>query len=205
MPTTPGPGRETARRASSSSSRSASSSSSREARWFAFLRAINVGGRTVKMERLAAAFHDLDFGGVETFIASGNVVFESKEANEAMLARRVERGLEATLAFRTDVFLRRRAELEAIAATTPFGAEPDGTVYVGFLALEPSHAAAQAVGRLSNDDDVLAVVGREVWWLGRKGMGRSTVSGAKLEKTLGMPTTLRNLNTVQRLLTKYES
>lgn len=172
-------------------------------RRFAFLRAINVGGRTVKMERLAAIFHDLDFDGVETFIASGNVVFGSKTKDEAKLVRRIEAALEAALGFRSDAFLRTREELAAIASTKPFGASPDGTVYVGFMATEPSHAAAQAVGRLSNDVDLLAVVGREVWWLARQGMGRATVSGAKLEKALGMPTTLRNLNTIDRLLAKY--
>ena len=172
-------------------------------RWFAFLRAINVGGRTVKMERLAAIFHDLDFDAVETFIASGNVVFETGDTGEAELARRIEGALEAALGFRSDTFLRTRDELAAIAVTRPFGAEPDGTVYVGFLSIEPSLSAARAVGALSNDVDVLAVVGREVWWLGRKGMGRSTVSGARLEKALGMPTTLRNLNTIDRLLAKY--
>ena len=155
------------------------------------------------MDRLAAIFHDLDLAAVETFIASGNVVFESKEKDEAKLVRRVEKALEAALGFRSDTFLRRREELAAIAVTTPFGAAPDGTIYVGFLSIEPSQAAAKAVGALSNDDDVLAVVGREVWWQARAGMGRSAVSGAKVEKALGMPTTFRNRNTIERLLAKY--
>lgn len=172
-------------------------------RWFAFLRAINVGGRTVKMERLAAIFHDLDLDAVETFIASGNVVFESAERDEAALVRRIESALESALGYRSDTFLRSRDELAAIAATRPFGAEPEGTVHVGLLTREPSAAAARAVGALSTDDDVLAVVGREVWWLARAGMGRSAVTGAKLEKTLGLSTTLRNLNTIDRLLAKY--
>ena len=147
-------------------------------RWFAFLRAINVGGRTVKMERLAAIFHDLDFARVETFIASGNVVFESKSRDDAALARRIERAIEAALGFHSATFLRTRDELAAIAETRPFGASPDGTIYVGFLAAEPAPAARDAVARLSDDVDEFAVVGREVWWLGRKGMGRSKVSPA---------------------------
>ena len=48
-------------------------------RWVALLRAINVGGRTVKMDRLRALFEELRYANVETFIASGNVLFDTAE------------------------------------------------------------------------------------------------------------------------------
>ena len=48
------------------------------ARHIAFLRAINVGGHTVTMDRLRRLFGEMGFRGVETFIASGNVVFEAE-------------------------------------------------------------------------------------------------------------------------------
>ena len=172
-------------------------------RWFAFLRAINVGGRRVSMERLGAVFHDLDLERVETFIASGNVVFESRATDEAKLVARIEAAVGAALGFHSDTFLRTGEALADVAATKPFGAEPEGTVYVGFLRDEPALAAARALDLLSNDVDVFALVGREVWWLARQGMGQSTVSPAKLEKALGMPTTTRNLNTIHRLHAKY--
>ena len=47
-------------------------------RYITFLRAINVGGHTVKMDRLREIFESLGFANVETFIASGNVVFERR-------------------------------------------------------------------------------------------------------------------------------
>ena len=171
--------------------------------WFAFLRAINVGGRRVTMDRLGAIFHDLDFERVETFIASGNVVFASAARSEAKLVGRIEAAVEAALGFHSDTFLRSRDELADVAATRPFDAASEGTIYVGFLRDEPSTAAARAVGLLSNDVDRFALVGREVYWLALKGMGQSTVTPAKLEKALGMPTTTRNLNTIERLLAKH--
>jgi uncharacterized protein (DUF1697 family) len=58
-------------------------------RFFAFLRAINVGGRTVKMTRLRREFDLLGFSGVETFIASGNVVFEARARNEERLQSKI--------------------------------------------------------------------------------------------------------------------
>ena len=179
-----------------------SSPAEQSQRWFAFLRAINVGKRRVAMDRLASIFHDLDFDRVETFIASGNVVFETSMKDEAKLVRRIESALDAALGFRSDTFLRTREQLADVAATRPFPNQ-DAVVYVGFLADEPSSAASKAIAGLSNDVDQFAVVGREIWWLARNGMGRSTMSGAKLEKTLGMPTTFRGLHTLERLLAKY--
>ena len=57
-------------------------------RLIAFLRAINVGGHTVKMDHLRQLFESLGFSGVETFIASGNVVFETNARNTGRWKRK---------------------------------------------------------------------------------------------------------------------
>jgi len=59
------------------------------AKYIAFLRAINVGGHTVKMDHLRSLFEALGFSNVETFIASGNVIFESKSKSTRALERRL--------------------------------------------------------------------------------------------------------------------
>ena len=71
-------------------------------RTLAFLRAINVGGRTVRMEELRRLFEDLGLARVETVIASGNVVLESRASDEAALAKRIEKQLAAGLGFEVD-------------------------------------------------------------------------------------------------------
>lgn len=65
-------------------------------RYVALLRAINVGGRTVKMDALRAVFGDLGFGNVETFIASGNVLFEAP-GKPAVLESQIETALNQAL------------------------------------------------------------------------------------------------------------
>ena len=67
--------------------------------YFAFLRAINVGGRVVKMDRLRQIFESLGFSGVETFIASGNVVFETSSNNVKTLERKIENALREALGY----------------------------------------------------------------------------------------------------------
>ena len=68
-------------------------------KYFAFLRAINVGGHTVKMDYLRALFEALGFANVETFIASGNVIFETKSKDTNALQREIEKHLHQALGY----------------------------------------------------------------------------------------------------------
>jgi len=65
--------------------------------YVAMLRGINVGpGKIVKMERLRALFEALGFGGVRTYVQSGNVIFESEQKSAAELSRKIEEKIHAT-------------------------------------------------------------------------------------------------------------
>jgi uncharacterized protein (DUF1697 family) len=179
----------------------------RATRRVAFLRAVNVGGHTIRMVDLLASFEALGFAAVKTFIASGNVIFDSSEPDEEKLERVIERGLEADYGYPIETFVRSLTELAEIAEQDPFDrtdpANDGRSVYVAFLDRRPTEAA---VGRLidqATDDDAFAVVGREAYWLRRGGIGTSRVSSGFLEKTLGMPATLRGLPTVAKIVARY--
>jgi uncharacterized protein (DUF1697 family) len=106
-------------------------------RYVAFLRAINVGGRTVKMDVLCRLFESLGFSKVESFIASGNIVFETTSKNVRALERKIEGRLLETLGYEVATFIRTDAELAAVADYEPFGSsELEGAVAlnVAFLA-----------------------------------------------------------------------
>jgi uncharacterized protein (DUF1697 family) len=173
-------------------------------RYVALLRAINVGGRVVKMTALKRIFENLKLAGVETFIASGNVVFTSA-SEPARLASRIEQGLEEALGYPVVTFLRTTDEIAAVAARAPFGtAVPEGgRIYVGFLREPPSPSARRKVMALTTAADTFAVDGRELYWMCAVPSTESIISGATLEKVLGQPATLRNVNTIRRLAAKY--
>jgi uncharacterized protein (DUF1697 family) len=175
-------------------------------RYIAFLRGINVGGHQVKMGDLRGMFEGLGLGDVATFIASGNVIFESDDRDVAALTQRIEGNLRDTLGYEVLTFLRTDAELARIAAHRPFPDldEADGNSYVAFLYRRPKAAAARAVAALSNQTDRVLVHDRELYWHIRGGLTDSTLGAPVLEKALGeVPTTVRNLNTVRRLAAKY--
>lgn len=105
-------------------------------RYVALLRAVNVGGRTVKMDRLRVLFEELKLRNVETFIASGNVIFETT-AGATILETKIEKHLEKSLGFAVPTMVRSVADFAAVATHTPFASHPplteQGALYVGFL------------------------------------------------------------------------
>ena len=175
-------------------------------RYIAFLRAINVGGRTVKMDRLRALFQELGYSNVETFIASGNVIFESANEDSHALEHQIETHLQESLGWPVDTFIRSASDVETIAAYQPFGAsEPvDGsTIYISFLPAHLSTEQQEALPPFLGIVDDIHVNDREIYLLFRKKISESGFSGAALEKAVGVASTMRNRNTLQRLAKKY--
>ena len=171
-------------------------------RYVALLRAVNVGGRIVRMEYLRELLTGLRLRNVETFIASGNAIFEVTEGDVAAIERRIERGLAAALRYEVHTFLRTTEELAEVAGHAAFD-EPGVATHVGFLKEEPTPEAAEKVRRLATATDAFHLRGREFWWRTLTKLSESKVTGAALERALGMPTTLRNITTVRRLAAKY--
>ncbi len=175
-------------------------------RYVAFLRAINVGGHVVKMDALKRFFEALEFSNVETVIASGNVIFDASTKNAGSLEKKIESHLHKKLGYEVATFLRTPAEMTRIAEYKPFKKselDADGNMlYIGFLADAPAAAASKKLLAFANDVDSFRVHGREVYWLCRKKFSESKFSGAHMERTLAMPTTLRNVNTVRKIAAK---
>ncbi len=173
-------------------------------RYIAFLRAINVGGHVVKMQVLKALFQGLGFANVETFIASGNVIFQSPAKSTAAIEEKIERLLEKELGYAVQTFVRSDAEVARVATFEPFEEVSEGsTLYIGLLKSPPDREVEKRLLAAQTERDDFRLDGRELYWRCRGPSSESTFSGAKLEKTLGMATTLRNVNTVRRLAAKY--
>lgn len=172
-------------------------------RWFAFLRAINVGGRTVKMDRLRELFAELGLERVESFIASGNLVFAPAGTDGPALETRVEAHLEEALGYEVATFVRTLDQLEQAALADPFAGVTPARHYIGFARASPDAAALERIAGLETPNDRIRILGRDVHWGCETASQDSPVSGAALERALGGPLTLRNRNTVDRLLAKY--
>ena len=174
-------------------------------RHIAFLRAINVGGHTVTMKRLCDLFQELGFTDVESFIASGNIIFRSP-AKAASLERKIERHLHQALGYEVATFIRSENEIAAVATHTPFARDRIEAAYalvVGFLREPPDAATKKAVLALRTEVDDFHVNGREMYWLCAGRQSDSKLSNAVFERTLKCSATFRNINTVTRLVARY--
>ena len=176
------------------------------ARYVAFLRGMNLGKRRLKNPELVAEFERLGFAEVATFRASGNVVFEAGgRAGEATLAKRIEMGLAEGLGYDVPVFLRSVAEVAAIAGRAPFPAKAvnasKGKLQVSLLAQEPGAKARRQVLALASDEDLLAIEGRELYWLPSGGLLESDLDLKAIEQALGRDTR-RTMGTIEQIAAK---
>jgi len=176
-------------------------------KYIAFLKAINVGGHTVKMDYLKKLFEQMSFEKVETFIASGNVVFESKSKNVESIKKKLETELERSLGYRVATFIRTTNELKEVSEYKPFK-ESDlnnaqNCLYIGFLDDQPGKDLSKKVLALSDEANEFHFHNKELYWLCRKNFSDSGITGNKLERALGMSTTVRNSTTINKMAVKF--
>ena len=171
--------------------------------YVAFLRAINVGGNTViKMDVLRGQFEALGFTNVQTYIQSGNVIFETDEENASALEGQIERQLEKGLGKSIQLFVRTMREIESIAKKPAFDPKENETLHIVFLKSKPDKKAEQALMSFKSGADDFTIKGREVYNL-RYDRDKSVFSNNFIEKTLGVSGTTRNLTTIRKIVDKY--
>jgi uncharacterized protein (DUF1697 family) len=161
-------------------------------RYIALLRAVNVGGTgKLPMADLRAICRDAGFTRVETYIASGNVIFESKGAASKVKAE-LEARLLAYVKKPIGVVMRTAAEMAAVLKANPFSkAEPKFTYAIFLDERPPRDALDHAVGQ---NDEEMRLVDREIFVHYPSGMGRS-----KLRIPAAKTGTARNMNTIAKL------
>lgn len=158
----------------------------------ALLRAVNVlGSGNITMADLKALCEAAGFANVRTYIASGNVIFDSR-ASPARIKARLEAALEPHVGRPIGVHVRSASEMAEVAAKNPFPKKaPNRTVAI-FLARAPARDILESVRGRKNEE--IRVVGREIYVHYPDGIGKSRliIPGAK-------EGTARNMNTVAKL------
>jgi uncharacterized protein (DUF1697 family) len=165
----------------------------------ALVRGINVGGKSVKMDRLAASFEALGFTNVSTYIQSGNVVFKGRVSGTGTVAARIAARIRRDFGFDVAVLLRSATELAGISEHNPLakseGLDP-AWLHVTFLAEKAPASAAEILAPLAGPGERVHVMGREVYLYCPGGYGNTKLSNGAIEKKLGLFATTRNWKTV---------
>jgi uncharacterized protein (DUF1697 family) len=175
-------------------------------KYAAFLRGINVSNRRAKSADLCSPLEGLGFEDVETFRASGNVVFAASREPMAKLTARMEKALEASLGYDVAVFLRSAKEVRDIAGHEPFPAKwveaSEGKLQISMLLRLPPAKQRGAVLALATDEDRLAFGARELYWLPRGGMSESELDLKEIDRLVGVATR-RTMGTIEQMATRY--
>lgn len=177
--------------------------------YVAFLRGINVGGKKpIKMKELAGVMSGAGFKNVRTFIASGNVIFESSAKDPARVAKKIENHLAKSFGHEIKVIARTIDDLKAIVRRNPFKkAKPavNEMLFVTFLESPPPVKPKLPLRSQTEKMEVIAVTNGAAFIVAhRKQTGWFGFPHTFAEKEFKVPTTTRNWTTVVRIVAAAE-
>jgi len=171
--------------------------------YIAMLRGINVGGhKIIKMDRLRESFCTLGFEQVQTYIQSGNVVFQARKTSAPTLSKKIEVKILADYGFPVAVVCRSADEMQKAIADNPFmgerGIDPL-KIHVLFLSDTPASSNLRKVEGLAALPDRLHGLGKEIYFYLPNGVANSILMKKPLDRLLAVSTTARNWRTVTTL------
>lgn len=174
-----------------------------DVKYVAFLRAVNVGGRFVKMERLREVVSALNYRDVRTYIQSGNLLFDSDKRKE-VLETEIEERLSSELGFSVPAIVRPLTHVEEFVWRNPF----KGVRVTEDVRLCVTFTSASLVGKVEDrypsvkgDVELVEVTGSEVFTVMRLQDGRPpNYSMNSIEKKFGVQTTTRFFGMLEKLV-----
>jgi uncharacterized protein (DUF1697 family) len=168
--------------------------------YISLLRGINVGGqKKLSMDVLRGIYQDLGFARSKTYLQSGTVVFESPATNPVALTGQVEAAIARASGYTVQVFIRRLQEYQRIVEKNPFLKDSSidlSKLHVSFLYHLPSENAWSKVVTPANITDQFSRGETVIYLYYPNGYAKARIPASFFEKSLGVPLTDRNWNTV---------
>lgn len=158
------------------------------------------------MDLLKKYFEEMKFKNIETYIASGNIIFECDLKNEQIIENRIENHLLKSLGYIVDAFVRTISQVKNIAEYKPFNElefSSAKALNVAFLKEPLIEGQKNKLESLQSEIDFFHANGKEVYWLCKKKQSESLFSNSVFEKSLKTKATFRGINTVNKLASKY--
>ena len=170
-------------------------------KYVALLRGVNVGGNTrLKIADLIQLCESLKLYNAETYLQSGNVAFDYNGQDLSSIGKRIEKKLKDQLGLQVSVFIRTPEDFARIVAGQPFKDKDRTKLHVTFLYTAPHKGSTEVLKSVAIGGEEFSMSNTEVYLFLPNGMGTTKLSNNFIEKTLGVPATTRNWNTVNALL-----
>jgi uncharacterized protein (DUF1697 family) len=169
----------------------------------ALLRAVNLGSyQQVAMSALRDFAKDLGFRDARTILQSGNLVFNTERQVAEALEDLLESKAKTALRLATDFFVRSAEDWKVLVDKNPFpdqAARTPGRLIVIFLKHSPNPSGLKVLRDAIRGPEVVEIVEKQAYIIYPNGVGRSRLTNAAIEATLGTRATGRNWNTVLKI------
>jgi uncharacterized protein (DUF1697 family) len=168
--------------------------------YISMLRAINVGGKQVGMEKLKRLYESLDFKNVRSYIQSGNVLFESPNSDPLELGNKIEKEISKTFGFGVFVVIRTDKEIQKIIENNPLSKKDPTKLHVTFLRDLVTDYPSEEIRKAKDKAEEFVIRGKEVYLFCPNGYGITKLSNSYFEKKMKTVATTRNWRTVNMFL-----
>jgi len=171
--------------------------------YITILRGINVSGhRMIKMNALKELLQELGFQKIQTYIQSGNIVFQTRESDPQKLEKKIANAILEKFGFDVPVLVKEREALRQIISQNPFLSDPGKDVnhlHVTFLSGEPDPEYFNKISDLRFEPDEFQIGNQVIYLYCPVSYGNSKLSNTFFEKALKVTATTRNWKTTNEL------
>ncbi|MGJ8548027.1 DUF1697 domain-containing protein [Winogradskyella wichelsiae] len=169
--------------------------------YIALLRGINVGGhRKVSMQELRTLLSKSGLENVQTYIQSGNILFQSHIDDKTALENKIQNLILTHFGFEVPVLVLLRSELEIIFNNCPFSDDKKESSYFVILSNIPNKNLIKTTSEKTYPDDDYKILNNCIYLFCSKGYGKSKFNLNYFEKKLDVNATARNCKTIVKLL-----
>ena len=176
-------------------------------KYLALLRGINVSGHNmIKMDALKKMLENMGFQNVEMYIQSGNVFLESEEENAASIGFKIKQEIAKVFGYDVPIVMVSKTDLELCFKNNPFLKEKECDIkklYVAFISKELTAAAINDLKISNFKPDEATIDAARIYIKYAIGAGKTNLDQKYIEKKLNVVATIRNWNTVTKLLEMY--
>ena len=169
--------------------------------YISLLRGINVGGhKRIKMEDLRKLYESLGFKKVQSYIQSGNVLFQTPESDQKKLITTIEQKIEKAYGYHVTIIIKTAEEIQAALKKVPFKNIDESKLLIAFLGEKPSKPDMTPIENVMIQDEQAELIGDVLYLYFPQGSARSKLSNNLIEKKLDVSSTTRNWRSTNKLL-----
>lgn len=169
--------------------------------YIALLRGINVGGhKKIFMADLKILFEKLGFQDVQTYIQSGNVIFQTDDGNKTLMERKIKHQLLDDFGYDVTVLVKTPSEIRSILNNCPFDKNKKENSYFTLLHSTPKAESIELTNKISYPNEEFLITNSCIYFYSSVGYGNVKFNNNLFEKKLGVSSTSRNFRTLNKLL-----